>query len=268
MTTTPDNTATTWRDLADQLTPKQRESFEYLEQTSHGQVPAHLVLGWARQAVEGNLVDMAYCDVHPPAGVISVGAWEQHREHGWSRVAVWHSYEGAVTDPRLAGTHISVDIARMAALRRQLHAQRGPLGRAGGRGAHRRAGARGGRAAPRSSRRAGQVGDAMSPEALVTAVRLPREERAEVVASLRESGLSVRAIASATGTNRETIRQEIASGDKKLSPEPDEDALADELIVAEQQLPPLPENEWMRSVGGQVVGPREHTADTARKDTP
>lgn len=110
MTTTPDNTATTWRDLADQLTPKQRESFEYLEQTSHGQVPAHLVLGWARQAVEGNLVDMAYCDVHPPAGVISVGAWEQHREHGWSRVAVWHSYEGAVADPRLAGTHISVDI--------------------------------------------------------------------------------------------------------------------------------------------------------------
>jgi transposase-like protein len=99
-------------------------------------------------------------------------------------------------------------------------------------------------------------------------LRLPREERAEVVASLRESGLSIRAIASATGTNRETIRQEIASGDKKLSPDPDEDALAEELIVAEQQLPPLPENEWMRSVGGQVVGPREHTADTARKDTP
>lgn len=50
-------------------------------------------------------------------------------------------------------------------------------------------------------------------------LRLPREERAEVVASLRESGLSVRAIASATGINRETIRQEVAAGDKKLSPQ-------------------------------------------------
>lgn len=53
-------------------------------------------------------------------------------------------------------------------------------------------------------------------------LRLPREERSEVVASLRDSGLSIRAIASATGVNRETVRQEIA-GDKKLSPAPDAD---------------------------------------------
>lgn len=51
-----------------------------------------------------------------------------------------------------------------------------------------------------------------------TRLALPREERPEVVASLRDSGLSVRAIASATGINRETIRQEVAAGDKKLSP--------------------------------------------------
>jgi hypothetical protein len=51
-------------------------------------------------------------------------------------------------------------------------------------------------------------------------LRLPREERAEVVASLRESGLSVRAIAAATGDNRETVRQLVAAGDKKLSPAP------------------------------------------------
>ena len=49
-------------------------------------------------------------------------------------------------------------------------------------------------------------------------IRLPREERRELVSSLRESGLSVRAIAAATGTNRETIRQDAAAGDKKLSP--------------------------------------------------
>ena len=50
-------------------------------------------------------------------------------------------------------------------------------------------------------------------------IRLPREERREVVSSMREIGMSVRAIASATGTNRETIRQEV-SGDRKLSPAP------------------------------------------------
>ncbi|MGF2943597.1 DUF4238 domain-containing protein [Mycobacterium sp. Lab-001] len=66
-----------------------------------------------------------------------------------------------------------------------------------------------------------------------------------------------------------TVHEAIRSGVQNRTPaKPDEDALADELIIAEQQLPPLPENEWMRSVGGQVVGPREHTADTARKDTP
>ena len=40
-------------------------------------------------------------------------------------------------------------------------------------------------------------------------LRLPREERAEVVASLRESGLSQRAIASATGLDRKTVRRDL-----------------------------------------------------------
>ena len=42
---------------------------------------------------------------------------------------------------------------------------------------------------------------------------LPREERREVVASLAESGLSVRAIAAATATPRETVRRDLAAGD-------------------------------------------------------
>ena len=81
-------------------------------------------------------------------------------------------------------------------------------------------------------------------------LRLPREERAEVVASLGESGLSVRAIAAATGVNRETIRQQIASGypngqrdtepvcdgrcatDECVCPADDEDALAGEVRLA------------------------------------
>lgn len=52
-----------------------------------------------------------------------------------------------------------------------------------------------------------------------TRLRLPREERQEVVASLRENGLSVRAIASATGTGYGTVQREIAaSGDPDGSP--------------------------------------------------
>jgi len=43
-------------------------------------------------------------------------------------------------------------------------------------------------------------------------LRLPREERAEVVQSLRESGLSTRAIASATGIDRGTVRKDLQVG--------------------------------------------------------
>lgn len=41
-------------------------------------------------------------------------------------------------------------------------------------------------------------------------LRLPREERAEQVASLRESGLSLRAIAAATGVSEPTVRRDLA----------------------------------------------------------
>ncbi|MGP3708533.1 hypothetical protein [Gordonia paraffinivorans] len=43
-------------------------------------------------------------------------------------------------------------------------------------------------------------------------LRLPREERSEVVASLRESGLSTRAIAAATGLSKDTVRRELPTG--------------------------------------------------------
>ena len=45
----------------------------------------------------------------------------------------------------------------------------------------------------------------------ISRLRLPREERAEVVASLRESGLSIRAIETATGSHRETIIKDLRS---------------------------------------------------------
>lgn len=42
-------------------------------------------------------------------------------------------------------------------------------------------------------------------------IRLPREERTEVVASLRDSGLSIRAITAVTGDSRNTVHRAIAS---------------------------------------------------------
>lgn len=100
-------------------------------------------------------------------------------------------------------------------------------------------------------------------------LRLPREERAEVVASLRESGLSLRAITSATGISRPTIIKDLGQSEQVVNSLPpaepidcdgkcatdecicplgdaDEDALPEELgafsHVPEQHLPPLPEN--------------------------
>lgn len=53
-----------------------------------------------------------------------------------------------------------------------------------------------------------------------TRIRLPREERAEVVASLRDSGLSERAIASATGMGKGTVHRELSGGPNGAPGEP------------------------------------------------
>ena len=55
-------------------------------------------------------------------------------------------------------------------------------------------------------------------------LRLPREERGEVIHSLRDAGLSLRAIASATGTGLGTVHREL---------EVVEDEVIDELVEAE-----------------------------------
>jgi transposase-like protein len=82
-----------------------------------------------------------------------------------------------------------------------------------------------------------------------TRLRLPREERTEMVASLRQSGLSIRAIASATGAAVGTIHREVEAGAAARAigvpnrtpaapvdePQTDDDAdrIAEELIIAE-----------------------------------
>ncbi|MFE3229867.1 hypothetical protein [Nocardia sp. NPDC059228] len=50
-------------------------------------------------------------------------------------------------------------------------------------------------------------------------IRLPREERTEVIASLREIGMSTRAIAAATGLSQPTVSRELSSGDSNESPD-------------------------------------------------
>ena len=92
MTTTPDD-ATTWRDLADQLTPEQRRSYENLERETHGRMPAERLLEFAREEVEGNLADIAHCDVAAPADANWVGRWGQNLDgRGWSRSLVWREF--------------------------------------------------------------------------------------------------------------------------------------------------------------------------------
>ncbi|QLY33288.1 hypothetical protein H0264_14550 [Nocardia huaxiensis] len=50
-------------------------------------------------------------------------------------------------------------------------------------------------------------------------IRVPREERSEVVASLREIGMSTRAIAAATGLSQPTVSRELSGGDSNESPD-------------------------------------------------
>jgi len=55
-------------------------------------------------------------------------------------------------------------------------------------------------------------------------LRLPREDRAEVVASMRESGMSLRAIGSATGISRPTIIKDVSSREVVNSLPPEDGA--------------------------------------------
>ncbi len=64
-------------------------------------------------------------------------------------------------------------------------------------------------------------------------LRLPREERPEMVASLRQSGLSIRAIASATGLGRGTVERELASRVPNGTPDIDDDAPVEEVVTVE-----------------------------------
>jgi hypothetical protein len=100
MSTTHDDNATTWRDLVDQLTPKQVDGFESMERRfaadgigDQPQAKAAL-LEYAREYVEGNLVDRLYADVPLPAGAStdSEGWAKDLKRGGYRRSLVWRSF--------------------------------------------------------------------------------------------------------------------------------------------------------------------------------
>lgn len=116
-------------------------------------------------------------------------------------------------------------------------------------------------------------------------LRLPREERAEVVASLREAGLSIRAIASATGNSFGTIQATLTSGDQFRSPVADptpaalidtdeceaddgDDGLADEIDHEPEPEPepvaPTPAP-TVTGLDGKTYAPKKSTATEPRR---
>jgi hypothetical protein len=63
-------------------------------------------------------------------------------------------------------------------------------------------------------------------------LRIPKEERTEYVASLRDSGMSLRAIASATGISEPTVRRELANATASFDAV-DQDGIKSDLLAEE-----------------------------------
>jgi hypothetical protein len=112
MTTTPDDNATTWRDLSDLLVPSEVESLESLERDlqrvarASDRSIAAVMLKAARDWATNHVVDAAYADVPVPAGASTDSSgWEQNLQRdGYSRSLVWRSY-----DDGLDGITVDID---------------------------------------------------------------------------------------------------------------------------------------------------------------
>ena len=84
MTTAHDDTAATWRDLADQLTPAQIARFERYETLAVDADIAADLLTEARAEATQNLGDTLF-DVPVPAGAEQVEHWEDDGTGTWTR---------------------------------------------------------------------------------------------------------------------------------------------------------------------------------------
>ncbi len=89
MTTTPDNTATTWRSLTDQLTPSQVDKLAAAEKRSPlpDAEKAAALLDWAREWAQRNLDDhLMFSHISRPAVASAVyHCGERTDGRGWSR---------------------------------------------------------------------------------------------------------------------------------------------------------------------------------------
>ncbi len=87
---THDDNATTWRDLADQLTPKQIVELEYCDRE---QIPPGIgdheqgALNYARAMARSNIVQAMYADIAAPADAIDEPSdWEHYDGGCYSRM--------------------------------------------------------------------------------------------------------------------------------------------------------------------------------------
>jgi hypothetical protein len=103
--TSHDDTATTWRDLADQLTPEQIAELEYCER---GGVPPGLAdaehqLNGARAMARHNLIQTLCADIPaPPDAAGRLYAWEEWGD-GHGRVYTVSTRTGANTSVEILG---------------------------------------------------------------------------------------------------------------------------------------------------------------------
>jgi hypothetical protein len=108
MTTHHDNAATTWRDLADQLTPEQVEKLAAIER--HSDMPADemtaTLLNGAREWATCNVVDhVAFGDVEPPPDATHCYLEEMH-PGAWARCFDGTEHYDAATARRIAAAII------------------------------------------------------------------------------------------------------------------------------------------------------------------
>jgi len=75
MITTPENDATSWRDLADQLTSGQLALLEHDDDNDNDPLLHRALLSSARIHARDNLAAALYADVPKPAGALKVHRW-------------------------------------------------------------------------------------------------------------------------------------------------------------------------------------------------
>lgn len=111
MSTIHDNTATTWRDLADQLTPAQAarlESVEHMELPASAADRAWMLLDQAREHARDNLADtMRFGHITEPAGASYLWHWEQDDSGQWFREFAGTARKAGCFDVSVGGRQYS-----------------------------------------------------------------------------------------------------------------------------------------------------------------